>query len=179
MKNKKLVIVLSAIIGVLVIAMVVAAIIVIPKLNKPEASEPSTEEQKPVLSYEGSVILANEDDLQNLVNDMVEKAQEGNIAIEYKNMAVSDNGTDFSCYIMNSVSNNYDFYLEIFTDATLEEEIYLSGLIPVGNGIDHFATSKQMGVGTHDAVLVMTQVEDDHATIHAQVMVGLTLIVNQ
>ncbi len=126
------------------------------------------------LGYESNLVT-DEDGLQKAVDDMVKKAEEGNMSLEYKNIATSSDGENFSCYIMNSVENSYDMYLSIYEDSDFKDEIMLTELIPVGSGIDTFKTSKKFDSGSHSVVLVFTQVEDDHSTIHAQISVELTL----
>jgi hypothetical protein len=65
-------------------------------------------------------------------------------------------------------------FMTLYLDDT-GEEIYKSGLIPLGMEINTFQTNRKLDPGTYEATLVYTQVNDDKATVHATVNLGLTL----
>lgn len=133
--------------------------------------------KKPDLGYEGNaVVVTSEEELQKQVEEM--ESRDGKISLEYKNVAISGNGTDFDCYIANSVYNTGDMYIGIYTDATYEEELYLTQLIKPGSGITSFECNKKLEPGHHDAVLLFTLVEDDHKTIRTQTPVTYSLNVD-
>lgn len=120
-----------------------------------------------------AVVMTDEDELQKLVDEM--NKNEGEISLEYKNVATSQNGTDFDCYIVNSAKNKYDMYIGLYTDVEYTQELYLSKLMKPGSGIQNFHCEKKIEPGTHDVVLVYTFVENDHETIHSQTNVTYTL----
>lgn len=132
-------------------------------------------EEKPVIGYESQMIVSDEDSLQKAVDEMKQKVKDSEIALEFKHIATSNNGTDFQCYVMNSAKNKYDMFLAMYTDSTFEEELYKTQLIPPGNGIDHFTLNKKFEKGEHEIMLVYTLVKDDHQTIQSQVPVVYTL----
>lgn len=176
-KAKLLKVILPAAALVVVIAVLAGLVIV---KNTGGDSEPESEtgnESQTKIGYEANVIVSQDDDIQGVVDDMYKKAEEGNMALEFKTTAYSSDGENFSGYIANAISNSYDMFLAIYEDSTYENELYLTGLIPTGSAIDSFKLSKKLDKGEYNTVLVFTQVEDDHATIHAQVAVALTLIV--
>lgn len=123
------------------------------------------------------MVVTDEDELRKQVEEM--ENRDGKISLEYKNIAVSGNGTDFDCYIANSLDNTADMYIGIYTDATYEEELYLTQLMKPGSGITSFECNKKLGPGHHDAVLVFTLVEDDHETIRTQTSVTYSLNVDK
>jgi len=180
-KNKRLWIILAIVVVVLLIGIIIALVIL---LNKSSANQNIQQNETVVsnassmgaIAYESNVVTTDEKTLQMLVDQMVEKAKEGTMALEMKTEAVSSNGTDFSCYIGNAVNNQYDMFVVIYLDDT-QEEIYRSGLIPLGARIESFTSSKTLDPGSYVGTIVYNQVEDDQATIHAQVNVGINLIV--
>lgn len=166
-KNRKWLLVL-----LLALSMMVAAAIFFARRNKEEDSDDRT------LGYEnGAVVVSDQDELQRLVDGMVEMTKDGMVSLEYKNVASSSDGKNFSCYIANSVKNKYDMYLGIYSDMTLEEELFLTQLLRPGTGIEEFEAARTLEPGSYDAVLVFTQVKEDHETIQAQASVSYTLTV--
>lgn len=167
------------IVTVLIIA-VAAAICLIGvllwQINRPK--ETGTEVGMNGNKYEASVILDDPVTLQDKVNEMIEKAAEGNIALKMQVTASSADGENFSCLLANSEANSYDSYLVLYLDET-QEEIYRTGLIPVGGRIETFTTTRKLSPGSHSCTLVFNQVEEDGETLHSQVNVGLDLIVSE
>lgn len=130
------------------------------------------------LGYERTaVVVTDQDELQKMVDEM--EARDGKITLEYKNVARSSDGSEFECYVANSAINTCDMYLGIYTDASYKEELYLTQLMKPGSGITSFTCNKKMEPGTHEVVLVFTQVEDDHKTIRTQVPVTYSLVVSE
>lgn len=128
-------------------------------------------------TYDSTVVLEDPETLQKLVDEMVSKAKEGTMTLEMQVDAVSSDGLTFSCYLANALENNYDMFMTLYLDET-QEEIYRSGLIPLGGRIESFTLETALEKGNHVCTLVFNQVEADMQTIHAQVNVGLNLIVN-
>jgi hypothetical protein len=136
------------------------------------------ESQSGKFAYESSVVVDNPDTLQDVVNGMIQQVEEGSIGLEMKTNAYSNDGVNFSCQIGNAEINRYDLFLVLYRDDT-QEEIYRSGLLPVGTHIEQFAVNKPMDEGVYECTLVFNQVEDDQETIHSQVNVELTLTVGE
>ena len=136
----------------------------------------STEPERNKLVYEANVVTDDADALQAAVDALAEQVKEGQMALKMQTQAVSSDGQHFTCYLGNSTSNTYDMYMVLYLDDT-QEEIYRSGLVPVGAHIEEFDLEEPLPSGNYETTLVYNQVEDDQETIHAQVNVGLTLIV--
>lgn len=124
-----------------------------------------------------AVVVTDEDELQKLADEM--NKNDGEISLEYKNVAASQDGSNFECYIANSAKNKYDMYVGLYTDVNYTEELYLSKLMKPGSGIKNFLCNKKLEPGAHDVVMVFTFVENDHATIHSQTNVTYTLNVTE
>lgn len=126
------------------------------------------------LGYEeNAVVVTDEDELQKIVDDM--QNRDSSISLEYKNVAGSSDGTNFSCYIANSAKNRHDMYIGIYSNAEYDEELYLSQLLRPGSGIKAFECNKKLEPGSYNAVLVFTLVGDDHETIKSQTPVTFTM----
>lgn len=128
------------------------------------------------LAYEANVITEDEDALQDAVDALYKQAKEGQMVLQMQTQASSVDGLNFTCSLANAKENRYDMFMVLYLDET-QEEIYRSGLIPLGGKIVEFTTTKQLEPGNYEATLVFNQVEEDRETIHAQVNVGLQLIV--
>jgi len=161
-----------------IIACVLVCVIVIQVLPKKDSKnqEETTQSlmQNGQLGYQGNVVVSDQDDLQALADGMMERAQEGNMALEMQNVARSTDGKKFACYIANSIKNSYDMFLAIYLDDALTDQVMITGLIAPGSAIDNFETSKKIENNT-SAYLVLTQVEADRSTIHSQVVVQIDL----
>jgi ABC-type Na+ efflux pump permease subunit len=174
--NKTLWIVLAIVVVLLVAVVAVLVVFLLKKNNESNVQQVSENSGNgsAVFEYEASAVATDPVTLQELYDKMLEEAKEGTMALEMQTEASSSNGTDFSCYIANAINNKYDMFVVIYNDET-QEEIYRSGLIPVGSRIESFTSSKKFEPGTYVGTIVYNQVEDDHATIHSQVNIGLNL----
>jgi hypothetical protein len=129
-----------------------------------------------LFDYDNAAVAIDEDSLLRALQDMADKVQDGQINLQMRTTARSNDGVNFSCKLANSPENRYDLFLTLYLDET-GEEIYKSGLIPLGMEISNFQTNRKIEKGNHEATLVYTQVNDDKATVHATANVGLTLVV--
>jgi len=175
--NKKL----GVILGVVIVALVAVIGVLAWKLThqpQPEVveKEPEVTEDANALAYDSSAVATDEDSLRRAVDDLAKKAAEGTMALEMRTTANSTDGENFTCTLANAAENRYDMYMTIYLDDT-GEEIYKSGLIPLGMQIETFKTKRKLDPGTYETTLVYNQVEKDRATLHSKVSVGLTLTV--
>lgn len=164
----KLVILLIVIIVLVAGGVVTALLLLLNQGGDTEDGEPAR-----TIGYQEGYIILDEKDAENVLD-----APEGMINLNYKNVAESADGVNFICEINNSDGNSYDMYLDLYLDATFEDELFLSGLIPPGGGIETFKSDIPLEDGYYEAVLVMTQVDDDHATIVGQASVVINLYVH-
>ncbi len=171
--NRKVIITLI----VVILAVVGVALAVVLSRN---SETEITDSETPKIGYaiEG-VTAVDEDSLQKAVDEMNKKAAEGNIALEYKNDAFSDDGKNISCYIANSLSNEYDMYIQIFSDDAMKDQLFLSGLLRPGTAFETIALEKELARGDHMVYVAFTQVEEDLETIHGQVIVTMNFHVTK
>jgi hypothetical protein len=109
-------------------------------------------------------VMLDQDSLQAAMDKAMENARDGNIALLYKDNAYSDDGSTFSCYIVNSASNAYDMFLTIFADPEMTDELYLSQLVPPGSGFEQITLEHSLDKGDHTVYVALTQVETDEET---------------
>ena len=130
------------------------------------------------IEYDKAAIVLDEDQLQKELDELFKKVEDGYVSLSHKNVAESDDGEHFACYVLNNIDNNYDIYVNIYKDYSAQEQIMLSGLIPPGSGLDHFTSEIKLDPGQYEALLVITQVEDDHETIRDnQLLLAISLVV--
>ncbi len=148
------------------------------KTEPPAESSSSSGGGIPALRYaEGTTVIDDEDSLQDAVDEAVDKASQ-NMVVSYQGEAFSEDGENFSCYIANSDANPLDMYIGIYQGEDMSEQLFLSGLMRPGEAFEEIKLDKKLEKGSHDCYLTMTQVEDDHATVHGQVVLGITLTVS-
>lgn len=114
----------------------------------------------PLVGYAADAkVMLDQNSLQAAMDEAMANAKDGNVALLYKNNAYSENGTDFTCYIVNSASNKYDMFLTIYADAELTDQVFLSGLIPPGSGFEEITLDRALDAGDHTVSVVVTQVD--------------------
>lgn len=154
--DKRLIVV---IVGLIVVIMVMAFFLLFRR-------EPATinDGDTPRVGYATDAkVMLDQDSLQAAMDEAMKNARDGNIALMYRNDAFSENGKDFSCYIVNSSSNKYDMFLTIYADDALTDQVFLSGLVPPGSGFEQITLDRALGSGSHTVNVVLTQVDTDEA----------------
>lgn len=175
---------------IVLIAAVVALIAVIAVrpstvADAPEnetAETPEEETGKKRVGYAEGTVAVDSDSLQAAVDEMNRQAAEGGVRLQYKNDAIShDGGTTFSCYIANAETNKYDMFIDIYSDAALTDEVFLSELMRPGTAFEEITLSHPLEEGENLVYVAFTQVEDvdGEQTIHAQVVATMNFIVRE
>ncbi len=179
-KNKKKTLIIALLIfAVLVIAGLTVTLVFVLSDKDNDSPGGVSGNNTPQLGYQEGVVVLDENALQQAVENLLEKTKDGYMTANYNREAVSGDGSNFVCYINNSPKNKYDMYINIYLDGDLEKQVLLTGLIPVGSGIDKFVSEIPLEPGQYNALLVLTQVEDDHSTIHAQAKFDYLLTVKE
>lgn len=173
--NKQLLIIIIIIAAVLIIAGLVTVIVLL--LNKDEKPNQVDQPTGGLINYQPGVIGVDVESFQEKFDQAVRDMQNSSIGLVFNNYAISNDGVNFKCYIGNAEGNTKDMYFNIYKDTSFSEQILLTGLIPPGSGIDTFESEIDLDPGTYEAVLVLTQVDDDHSTLLAQTNVQITLYV--
>lgn len=149
--SNKVIIAIAA--AVIVIALCITAVFIFRK---------DDESDSPKIGYatEATVML-DQDSLQAAVDEALENAKNGMVALQYQNEAFSTDGKTFTCHIVNDPGNIYDMFLTIFADEQLTDQVYLSGLVPPGSGFEEITLDRALDVGDHTVYVAVTQVDTD------------------
>lgn len=175
--NKTLIIVIIVAAALIIAGLVTVIVLLLGREDAAPVNPIENNMSDGKIKYEQGIIAIDKDTLQNAFNEALEKTKDGYITLSFNNWAESEDGKNFKCYLGNSEENKYDLYFDMYKDSSLSERILLTGLIPPGSGIDTFESEIDLDPGTYEAVLVLTQVKDDHTTILSQTSVEIDLIV--
>lgn len=121
-----------------------------------------------------SHLVLDESDLLS-PEELQKQIDEGKINLKFSNIIDVENGKDGTCDIANSSLNTKDIYVSLWLVDT-QEEIYRSGVIPVGKKIQQLELNRSLEKGDYKGILVYNQLKDDK--IVGQVNVEVTLKVN-
>lgn len=124
------------------------------------------------IPYEQGVVL--------LGGEEIEPVNNGWIALTYNYKAFSRDGVHFSCLLSNSAANLYDLYFDIYADDVLQDQVFLSGLIPPGYGLNEIELNHALPAGTTKCYVVFNQVdtdEDGNQSIVNQMLVTVDFVV--
>lgn len=174
--NSKTIIILLIIIILLLIGGGVTAFVLLSG-DRPDDQQVTPSGGK-VIPLEVTAGVLSPDKLKEWNEKALQEAKDTQIPVSFAADATSSDGVNFDCEIGNPPGAKHYMYLDIYSDTTLEEEVYLSGLLKPGTGITSFTTSRAFPKGDTEAVLVFTTVQDDMQTLIAQTMVVLTLKVS-
>ncbi len=172
--NKTLIIILMIVI-ILLLAGGITAFVLLNANKEPTESTKMPGGQIPMEITAG---VLDPDTIEDWNEQALKEAKDNQIPISYSPTANSVDGKNFACVIGNPEGAPHYFYVDLYSDTSLEEQVYLSGLIEPGRGLTTFTTNKTFPKGETDAVLVITTVDDDMKTMVAQTMVYLTLVVS-
>lgn len=178
-KSKKLVIILISVFGAVILALGAVLAFIVLGNEEDTAKNPVVDniDSSGKLKYEQSAVTINPD-VTGQGEDRIDNVEDGYISLSHKNKAISTDGENFDCYIMNNIDNKYDMFVNIYKDSSGEEQILLSGLIPPGSGLTHFKSEIKLDKGSYKALLVITQVEEDRKTMRDnQLLLSIDLIV--
>lgn len=169
--------VMIPLVAVVVVLCVVVVALVMTLQNQNDA-EPAADSGGAIGYADGVTVVDDESALQAAVDQMMKDAENEMVA-SFQNQAFSEDGKTFTCYIANSEYNEYDMFIALYTEISDDAEpLYLSGLMRPGEAFREITLDETLDKGVHDVYLVMTQVEDDHSTLHGQSVVTIQMQVN-
>lgn len=112
--------------------------------------------------------------------DEVEPVEAGWVKLTYNYEAKSSDGVHFNCLLTNDPANWYDLYFDIYADDMLEDQVFLSGLIRPGYGLNEIVLNHALPSGTTTCYVVFNQVDTSAEGVQSivnQVMVTVNFIV--
>jgi hypothetical protein len=164
--NKLLIVIIILLIVVICIGGIVAAILISKSSEKGDDVSSSTS----VMANDGFVIL-DSDDLAK-VEEVQKEIDKGSMRLRFKDTIIVENGKNGTCDISNPSINNYDMYVSIWLDET-QEEIYRSGLIPLGAKIEQLELNRSIEPGVYECTMVYNQLENNEVISQTNVAVTL------
>ena len=156
-------------IGVILVGAIVGICIFFSGKKEEKPQETTTANTR----YDSNIILDKDD-----VDKNAEKVENGQMNLEMKNVAISSDGENFKCYLCNANENTFDIFITI-SDFETGEELYKSGVMPVGSRIEKFKLNKVLEDGEYSTVITFHQLESDGVTEHAKVSVAYNLNVTK
>lgn len=191
-KSKVIIILLIIVIVLLIAGVTVGAVLILGGQNNANEAQTTTaaatnqvaatekkNDNPLILDYDSSAVALDSNMLQKQYDELREMAKNGYVNLEFQNVATSNDGINFTCHLGNSEANVEDMFFNIYKDKTLEEQIYLSGLVAPGTAIDSFVSEMKLDPGEYPAIVLFTTVSDDHKTMTSQTPVEISLIVNK
>ena len=173
--NNKLLIVIIILLLVVIIAGGIIAFLLISKDGNDNSSSElikvNDDATVEILGNDSFLIL-DEDDAIPDKDELQKKIDDGRMNLKFSNEIIVENGKDGICDISNTNNNTRDMYVSIWLYDT-QEEIYRSGLIPVGAKIEQLQLNRELEPGSYTGIMVYNQLEYDK--IVAQVNVEVTL----
>lgn len=164
--SNKVIIAVAA--AVIVVAVCVTAIILLRGKGDDASASGMT------IGYaQGASVLTDQDALQAAVEEALENARNGMVALSYENNAYSEDGRTFSCFIANDPTNLYDMFLTFDTDSEMTDPLLVTGLVPPGSGFEEITLDRALEKGDHTiyvAVSLVDTEEDGAQVMRAQVV---------
>ncbi len=111
----------------------------------------------------------------------IEPVPKGRIALRYNYQARSTDGTNFTCKLGNDESNQYDLYFDLYADAALTDQLYLSGLLRPGTALEEITLNHALPEGTNTVYVSFNQVDTDeegNQSLLSQTLVTVDFIVS-
>lgn len=111
----------------------------------------------------------------------IDPVAKGRIALRYNYQAHSTDGIHFSCKLGNDKSNQYPLYFDLYADAALTDQIYLSGLLNPGTALEEITLDHALPEGTNTVYVSFNQVdvdEEGNQSLLSQTLVTVDFIVS-
>lgn len=160
-KRKRVVIIAFA---VLCVALVVCIVLLLSR-----SKEDSKELER------GFVDDSNTD---TIMNEMGDKVAEGMYECKMTTSWVFEDGKSESpnAYVANVESNLHAVYFDVY-DASTDELLYSSPILPIGTELKNIKLEKELQKGEYDAVVMYTLVDEDNEEV-STVGFNITITIN-
>lgn len=139
--------------------------------------------RQPVEEEERRNVVVNQDNVQEVLNEMEQRASEEFVAPGYYTVkmnyewhfATGDAASE-NAYVENVVTNTNAVYLDLFLAEDEDNAIYKSPVLPLGSSLQNISLDIPLEAGTYDCVAVYHLVDDDQKTL-STLRVTVTVIV--
>lgn len=177
-EKKKSVNKMMLVIVLLLVLLICAGVfIVVMFLSKPSETESAgnlveyTEDGTFVSLKMDTHLVLDENDLIS-DQELQQRIDDATMNLRFSDVIVIENGKEGVCDIANSGANNKDMFVSLWLIDT-EEEIYRSGVIPIGNKIQQLELNRSLERGNYRGLLVYNQLKENKVV--GQVNVEVTL----
>lgn len=172
--NKKTPLLIIVLVLFVFVAGLLAAVIYL--LTRQPAEVPQ-QDAPPRLEYASKGVIYTEDPdaLQKAYDEASEKVEESVVPLSYRNVASSEDGVNFKCYIANPPRARFDMFVAIYADFAMTDELYLSQLLRPGTAFDTIQLNRALDAGNHEVYAVFTTLDeqDGEQVIRGQVAVTM------
>lgn len=169
-KDNKLTIAIVA----LIVVIIGATAVIVDALQRDRTADEPTGNGGMAIDYETDAkVFLDQNSLQAAMDEALRNAQDRNVALRYRNDALSKDGRTFECYIANSGGNLYDMFLTICADPDMTDQLFISKLLRPGTGYDSITLNRALERGDHMVYVAVTLVDTDESgeqVIKAQVV---------
>ena len=142
-----------------------------------QPAEVPQQDAPPRLEYasEGVIFTEDPDAFQKAYDEAAEKVAESVVPLSYRNVASSEDGVNFKCYIANPPRARFDMFVILYADVEMTDEIYSSQLLRPGTAYDAIQLKRALDPGNHEVYAVFTTIEeiDGEQVIRGQIAVTM------
>lgn len=112
------------------------------------------------------------------MNEMGDKVAEGMYECKMTTSWVFEDGKSESpnAYVANVESNLHAVYFDVY-DASTDELLYSSPILPIGTELKNIKLEKELQKGEYDAVVMYTLVDEDNEEV-STVGFNITITIN-
>lgn len=142
------------------IAGLLAAVIYLLTRQTDEVPQPISAAPRLEYASEGVIFTEDPDALQKAYDEAVEKSAESVVPLSFRNVATSEDGVNFKCYVANPPRARFDMFVAIYADIEMTDELYMSQLLRPGTAYDSIQLNRVLAPGNHDVYAVFTTLED-------------------
>jgi hypothetical protein len=159
--NKKTPLLIIVLVLFVFVAGLLAAVIYLLTRSSDETT-PQSVSAAPRLEYasEGVIFTEDPDALQKAYDEASEKVEDSVVPLSYRNVASSEDGVNFKCYIANPPRARFDMFVAIYADFAMTDELYLSQLLRPGTAFDSIQLNRALGSGNHEVYAVFTTLDE-------------------
>lgn len=157
-------------IGIAVIILLLIVIVIL-LLRKPAGSTGGESPAAQASQETKREVLVNEENVQEIIEqielDNVERNAPGlfTAQMNFEWHFADGEAESRDSYVANAIENTNDIYFDLYLADDLENTIYESPVIPVGQVLRNVKLSKQLSAGTYETVLEYHLLDEDQNTL--------------
>jgi hypothetical protein len=159
--RKAPVLLIVSVLLVLVLGLLGAVVYLLTRQDGKETSNAETASPRLEYATEGVIFTEDPDALQKAYDEAAEKVEESVVPLSYRNVARSEDGVEFNCYVANPERARFDMFVAIYADAGMTDELYMSQLLRPGTAYDTIRLNRALPPGRHEVYAVFTTIDEE------------------